>query len=137
MSYGHEDSEPLYLILGWSQHVVFRALCFGFYFGMNAFQSTPLAFTSWLRSWRLVNCRVCNARGRMKGMQRLVMRSTKKGGAFMLTCSSFTSWPPEGILHFNAAKKNHPATTCWRDLLIFILYSEFTVISSENCHLIS
>lgn len=96
----------------WSQQVVFQALCLRFYFGMDAFESTPLAFTSWLRSWRLVNCRVCNARGRMKGMQKLVMRSTRKGG-FQLTCCSFTSWPPGGILHC-IALPNHPTTNWWR-----------------------
>lgn len=72
----------LNLVLRWSQQVVFRALCLRFYFGMDAFESTPLAFTSWLRSWRLVNCRVCNARGRMKGMQRLVMSSIHGKGLF-------------------------------------------------------
>lgn len=78
---GHKQWWPLFLILkmksaGGIPGTLFEVL----FFGMDAFESTPLAFTSWLRSWRLVNCRVCNARGRMKGMQKLVNEFYKEGG---------------------------------------------------------
>lgn len=94
---------PRFLILKRSQQAVFQALCLRFCFGMDAFESTPLAFTSWLRSWRLVNCRVCNARGRVKGMQELVRSSTRREGAFSqhvapspagLQRASFTAMQP-------------------------------------------
>lgn len=55
---------PGTLFEGWLYYLFFL-VCFFFY--MDAFDSTPLAFTSWLRSWRLVNCRVCNAKKENEG----------------------------------------------------------------------